>query len=321
MFSRRSWWLILVAGMALALSWRAEVVQSTAPGQSLPTRTPTPGGATPQPTATTGGGGSPPATEEPADTPVPTEEPGGTATATSAPITGDETLPTAEACSDAPTIQALNSPINVRSGPGTAYETIGELVYLEVRLITGRAEGAAWWQIQMPDGSLAWVLDELVAVSGYTGLVPRVEAPALADGSTPTPGPTWAPTPNPTCPSATPTATATATATPTNTATPTDTATPTNTATPAGAEVEEPEGSAAEAAATEEGPPTPMPTVEPESAEAEPPAEAGATATLSPISDLEEGDAGNGNNIWLPVAGVLLIGAAIVLFIRGRQAT
>lgn len=298
MFSRRLWQLILmIAGLALALGGGVEIAQSIAPGQSIPTRTPTPN---PNATATP----APQNTPAPQDTPAPAEEPTATrmpaATATDVPLTGDGALPTAEACSEAPTIQALNGPLNVRNGPGTAYETVDTLSYLEVRLITGRAAEATWWQIRLADGTLAWVADELVAVSGYTGLVPIVEAPALADGSTPTPGPTWAPTPNPTCPSPTPTATGTATAT----ATATGTATATVTATATAERVEE--------AAVEEEPPTPMPTVEPE-----PEMEATATVSAEPAVEGEEAEGGSG--IWLPVVGVLLIGAAVVLFVRGRR--
>jgi len=301
MFARRSWQLIMITiGLALALSGGVEIAQSTAPGQSVPTRTPTPDATSPDPTATTGGGGATSATSVPQNTPTSTTLPA--ATATTAPATGRDALPTAEACSEEPTIQALNSPINVRSGPGTDYDVVGALSYLEVRVIAGRAAQAAWWQIRMPDGSLAWVTDELVAVSGYTGLVPLVDAAKLAQGNTPTPGPTWAPTPNPACPSPTPTMTATATATATAAATATATATAT-------AESDGAAATAPEATATEEAPPTPMPTVEPET---------DATPTVSaPPADTGEND--GGGNLWLPVTGLLLIGAAIVLFIRGRQ--
>lgn len=326
MLKKRFWQLILMAiGLALVLSGGVDIALSTAPGQSLPTRTPTPGATTPDPTATSGGGSGPTATPAPQDTPAPTDEPAPTSTpvagttATSVPA-ADDFLPTAEACSEAPTIQALNSPINVRSGPGTNYDVVATLSYLEVRLITGRAAQAAWWQIQMPDGSLAWVADEVVAVYGYTGLVPLVEAPALGDGSTPTPGPTWAPTPNPACPSPTPTmaATASATATATATATSTETAAAESAATAAPAtETPATEASAeeaqTEATATEERPPTPMPTVEPDAvAEADPTA---ADATQPTVA----GEDDEGGNLWLPAAGILLIGAAIFLFVRGRQ--
>ncbi|MEW5988457.1 MAG: hypothetical protein AB1791_17645, partial [Chloroflexota bacterium] len=106
-------------------------------------------------------------------------------------------LPTAEPCGP-PTIQAIDL-VYVRGGPGPDYPITGGLAYLEVRPIAGRAADAAWWVIQLADGTLGWVADQVVNVHGYTGQVPIVASPPL-NGQTPTPGPTWQPTPNPLCP-------------------------------------------------------------------------------------------------------------------------
>ncbi|MCB8981197.1 MAG: SH3 domain-containing protein [Ardenticatenaceae bacterium] len=106
-------------------------------------------------------------------------------------------LPTAVPCSGNPTIQTLGA-TNVRSGPGLEYDVIGELVYLEVRYIVGRAETAEWWLIQFNNGQFGWVSNDIVLVQGYTPIVPIVEAPPLG-GSTPTPGALWNPTPIPFC--------------------------------------------------------------------------------------------------------------------------
>lgn len=194
--------------------------------QTVPTRTPTPLPTTP-PTATQpgGGGGNPTATYTPAAAVA-------TPTSTLLPVNIAPTpvggfLPTAVPCGSSPTIQTLGA-TNVRSGPGLEYDVIGELVYLEVRYIVGRAETSQWWLIQFNNGQFGWVANDIVLVQGYTPIVPIVEAPPL-NGSTPTPGALWNPTPFPLCtvtpvPSDTPTAVsevAQVVAEPTETATPT----------------------------------------------------------------------------------------------------
>ncbi|MCI0580022.1 MAG: SH3 domain-containing protein, partial [Chloroflexi bacterium] len=190
--------------------------------QTVPSRTPTPDTppTVPPPPPTDPPPPPPPGTTA---TPVPpTPQPGSSPTATSTtaaatniaatPVGGY--LPTAAACGQPPTVQARGR-VNVRNGPGLDYDVVGELVFLEVRPIIGRAAEAPWWLIQLPANQEGWVADQAVAVQGYTGNVPVVESPLL-DGNTPTPGPTWAPTLQPACtplPTYTPTASATATAT------------------------------------------------------------------------------------------------------------
>jgi LPXTG-motif cell wall-anchored protein len=123
-----------------------------------------------------------------------------------------EFLPTAAPCSNQPTILALNANfINVRSGPGTVFATVGRLLYQEVRPIIGRDAAAPWWLIQLGNGQTGWVADEVVQVQGNTAAVPIVPAPLL-NNATVTPGAPWQPTTPPPC--ATP-VTATPTAIPT----------------------------------------------------------------------------------------------------------
>lgn len=176
--------------------------------QTIPTRTPTP--SPPTATQPSGGGGTnPTATHTPAAAVA-------SPTSTLLPVNIAPTpvggfLPTAVPCGSSPTIQTLGA-TNVRSGPGLQYDVIGELVYLEVRYIVGRAETAEWWLIQFNNGQLGWVSNDIVLVQGYTPIVPIVEAPPL-NGSTPTPAALWNPTPFPSCtvtpvPSNTPTAAA-----------------------------------------------------------------------------------------------------------------
>jgi hypothetical protein len=183
------------------------VVLSMGAHQTIPTRTPTP----PPPTATqpsNGGGTNPTATHTPAAAVTPTST---LLPVNIAPTPVGGFLPTAVPCGSSPTIQTLGA-TNVRSGPGLEYDVIGELVYLEVRYIVGRAETAEWWLIQFNNGQFGWVSNDIVLVQGYTPIVPIVEAPPL-NGSTPTPAALWNPTPFPSCtvtpvPSNTPTAAA-----------------------------------------------------------------------------------------------------------------
>ena len=190
--------------------------------QTIPTRTPTPSATD---TPTSGGG-------DPTSPPPPTGAPSATSTdapdtpeptATTVPVTIAATpeggfWPTAAPCSPAPTVQAFGR-VNARSGPGLGYTLLAQLSYLEVRPITGRAQFANWWQIELVDGTLGWVSDEFVQVNGYTGQVPILPAPTLPDGSTPVPGSQWDPTPNPIC-TPPPTFTATPSTTPTSSQTP-----------------------------------------------------------------------------------------------------
>ena len=187
----------------------SEAVLAEPNQQTIPTRTSTPPPATATPAG--GGGGNP------TNTPVATSGPAATPTSTLLPVNIAPTpvggfLPTAVPCGASPTIETLGA-TNVRSGPGLEYAVIGDLVYLEVRYIVGRAETAEWWLIQFNEGQLGWVANDVVIVQGYTAIVPIVAAPPL-NGVTPTPGAIWNPTPPPFC-TVTPAPTDTATAVPT----------------------------------------------------------------------------------------------------------
>jgi uncharacterized protein YraI len=88
--------------------------------------------------------------------------------------------------------------VAVRSGPGTAYDRIGNLAFSEVRIIVGRTQYFPWWQIQYTGNQTGWVSAEAVDVQGYTADVPIVNPPLL-DDNTPEAGPEWEPTADPTC--------------------------------------------------------------------------------------------------------------------------
>lgn len=82
--------------------------------------------------------------------------------------------------------------INVRSGPGTDYPTIGVLIGGEQVAAKGRSVAGEWIQIHYPavQSGLAWVYSPLVSIFG-TAELPVVEPP-------PTPTPRVTPTIDPT---------------------------------------------------------------------------------------------------------------------------
>jgi hypothetical protein len=177
------------------------------PNFTVITRTHTPVPVQPTSTRSDDGGGSNPTPPPPADTATPTLIP---VTLAATQVGGF--LPTAVACGFPPTVQAQNATF-VRVGPGADYNIVGQLIYLETRPIIGRAADSEWWVILYANQQIGWVADAVVTVHGNTSGVPIVAPPEI-NGSTPTPGPLWNPTPNPACPvipTATPTPTETAT--------------------------------------------------------------------------------------------------------------
>lgn len=292
---RRFFVLALFLFITTAAAFLLPNTISTAFTLTIPTRTPEPpddGGGDGGGNGGNGGGAT-----APTDTPVPP-----TATNTPVPVTIAATpeggfLATAVPCGEQPTIQALNT-TRVRSGPGTDYDVVAEMVYLEVRTITGRAETANWWQIELEDGTRGWVSDEVVVVQGNTSAVPIVPPPAI-DGETPTPGAPWTPVNDANCdvlPTWTPTATDTAvppTDTPASDPTATDTPVP-------------------EAAPTDTAvPPTDTPTP------TEAPTES-ATSTPQPTAVPLAVDTDQTNVGWLPIVALILLGGGVVAFLVPR---
>lgn len=277
-----------------------------AAAQTVPTRTPTPSA---NPTATPGaGGGGPTATPESGDgsptatrggptlTPTATSEGGGTV---ATPEGGY--VPTADACSANPTLIADLSKVNVRSGPGLDYDPVGEILYLEVRPIIGRAADAAWWLVTMADGDEGWIADAVVSVQGYAAAVPIVETPLLPDGTTATPGAPWSPTPPPNCtPPPTATPTATPSATPTSSATPSPTATQTATAVPSETPTALPSATATQTATAEV-------------------AVSGGDVPTSVAPETEASTDGDGSVLLpLAIAAAVLLGAGAIVILRRR---
>jgi uncharacterized protein YraI len=79
---------------------------------------------------------------------------------------------------DQPTAFVTTAILNLRAGPGTGYNIVGQRTNGAALPITGRAEGdAGWWQVES-DGSAAWVSGELVRAAGPLDGVPSVAATA-----------------------------------------------------------------------------------------------------------------------------------------------
>ncbi len=61
--------------------------------------------------------------------------------------------------------------VNLRTGPGTGFEVLGQMYELETAAIVGRSTDGRWWQVQT-DQNTAWVFASVVHVSGDTSVVP-----------------------------------------------------------------------------------------------------------------------------------------------------
>ena len=210
---KRYYWLAFFGTILLLVtfSWRQTHIVWGLQNPTIPTRTPVPEPTNPPPKPTKPGNDE----DEATAVPTSTTEAQATATATSqitpvfTPVDGY--IPTAESCSNQPTIQALN-PTNIRHGPGTDYAIVGKLAYLEVRFIQGRAAESEWWLIRLDNDETGWIADAVVTVHGFIGNIPIVPAPSI-NGDTPTPSVQWNPTSQPFC-AVTPTATQVASVTP-----------------------------------------------------------------------------------------------------------
>jgi hypothetical protein len=121
-------------------------------------------------------GARPARTLRPTFTPVPTRtQPAPTAT----PAPSATPLPpTATAPPAAPPVPQLtvSELVNVRGGPGTAYQILGQLESGQQFAITGRNADADWWQFDY-NGDTGWVTGSLVTVNVPADAVQVVEAP------------------------------------------------------------------------------------------------------------------------------------------------
>lgn len=219
----------------------------------------------------------------------------------------------AGACTALPFIQAPVR-LTVVAGPGADYEPVGNLLRNEIRLIIGRAANAPWWQIQFSDTEVAWVADVSVLVFGNTVDVPVVMPPNI-NGEPPTPGAAWNPTPmvDADC-VATPTATPTSTATPVAASdAPTAVAGMGSTGAIVSADI--PEQTQAELTAGDQ---TGAGAASGSGSQEAQSAGSGLESRGSGASSVRDTSTTSSINLFLPIAGVLLIGAGIVLAMLSR---
>ncbi|WP_169238571.1 SH3 domain-containing protein [Candidatus Roseilinea sp. NK_OTU-006] len=105
------------------------------------------------------------------------------------------------------TLKAGQEFANLRTGPDTAYQKVGELQATgkNAAAVKGRSANGQWWQIAFDGapGGVAWVFGQLVDLTGDAATVPIVVAPvpptAAMPASAPTPAPPQ-PTPTPPIP-------------------------------------------------------------------------------------------------------------------------
>lgn len=79
-----------------------------------------------------------------------------------------------------PTVTATVN-ANVRSGPGTAYDTVGSLMLGQTATIVGRNDAYTWWYIAYPgvSGGHAWIAGSVVTSACVPSVVQVVAAPPL----------------------------------------------------------------------------------------------------------------------------------------------
>lgn len=68
----------------------------------------------------------------------------------------------------------VRNPVNLRAGPGTGYETLGEALGGQRYRVLARDGAGDWWQIDV-DGAAAWVYGPLISLEGDAASVPVVE--------------------------------------------------------------------------------------------------------------------------------------------------
>ncbi|MCA9910043.1 MAG: protein kinase, partial [Anaerolineae bacterium] len=221
---RRSWlrtWLLVFAvglalvALALALPRSAADVSATmtanaviAANSQTPTRT-----RTPTVTRTSTPSATPTLTATPTETPTVTPTPTPSYTAT-----------------PATPIAMVGRSLAVRLGPGPEYPIVATIDEASVLSIIGISDDGSWFQVRLPDNTIAWLAASvsLVDAAGDLASVPIAQGPTYTPTATATFTPTPSATPTPT-PTATETPSATSTLTETPTPTPTETSTPTET--------------------------------------------------------------------------------------------
>ncbi len=107
-------------------------------------------------------------------TPTPTPEPEGTVAEAEPTPTGTAVAAQPASVNPGDADAVVNTPANMRKGPGLSYGIIGGLNTGEKVALTGRSENAEWLQIKMADGGDGWIFARLLTVN------PKVDVRSLA---------------------------------------------------------------------------------------------------------------------------------------------
>ncbi len=124
-------------------------------------------------------------------TPIPTETP------TPLPPTETPIPPTPTPVP--PSVSITRASVNVRNGPGVAYNVVGSASNGQTFVITGKNPKGNWWQIDFNSQS-AWIIDDLVEKQGQIDTVQVVASIPPAPTKPPPPPATNTPIPAPTQP-------------------------------------------------------------------------------------------------------------------------
>jgi len=155
----------------------------------VPTDTPEP---TSTPTATVEPTSMPePLTPPPTAQPTSTTAPTATPEATPAPPTPQPTNTPLPPPTPAPPLVVVDGTYNVRSGPGTTYELLGQVQPGDILDVVARNEDTTWWQVCCLEGQNVWLFAELAPTQGVTSTVSV--ATNIAPSPTPAPLPTATP--------------------------------------------------------------------------------------------------------------------------------
>jgi len=102
--------------------------------------------------------------------PTPAQNPTSVPTPTTKPTSPPTPTP------DQPLVVVTTDDLNVRTGPGTRYSSLGKVNTDDRYVVTGRVQNGAWWRINY-EGMKGWVSKEYVRTTGPMGDVPVVETP------------------------------------------------------------------------------------------------------------------------------------------------
>lgn len=86
----------------------------------------------------------------------------------------------APAAGGAPSLTVTNEFVNVRTGPDTVYDKVGELKQGQTAPVKGKSADGKWWQISFPGGAggVGWVINDYVQANDAAINVPVAAAPA-----------------------------------------------------------------------------------------------------------------------------------------------